>query len=71
MARIETEKRVFLTISKKVAKEIAELWQDIKFYNLTDSVDEIFNAIENKEIDEIGIYDGTLLIDYVDDAEDE
>lgn len=69
MAKIETDRIIKITVSRAFRRELIEIWQGIKDFDLEDSAFEIFDAIDN-EVTEAWVYDGTLVINYEDSAED-
>lgn len=70
MAKIETERMINLTISTKFREELREIWDSFKDFGLEDSVYEIFDAVSHGAT-KAWVYDGTLVINYEDGAEDE
>lgn len=69
MAKIETERTIKITVSKAFREELYEIWQGVKDFDLVDSTYEMFDAISNGAT-KAWVYDGTLVIDYTDGAED-
>lgn len=70
MAKIETDRVIKITVSEAFRRELMEIWQGIKDFDLEDSAYDIFDAIDNGAT-KAGVYDGTLVINYEDSAEDE
>ena len=70
MAKIETDRTIKITVSRAFRRELMEIWQGIKDFSLEDSAYDIFDAIDNGAT-EAWVYDGTLVINYADSAEEE